>query len=125
MEICRAMCGRVGKEQRSSCTEGKRILGMKRLHPHSGDKHQNEQFESATDLCLAHPCVCTAPPGWKIFVHFSLVPALAAHPWQQQQQMLIFQSICRGGVSGIDGLLHIGAQSSGSGALSRARLWSG
>lgn len=36
------VCGSAGKEQRSSDTEGKRILGTKRLHPHSGDKKQRE-----------------------------------------------------------------------------------
>lgn len=42
VEICRVMCGSVGKEQKSSGTEGKRILGTKKLHLHSGDKHQRE-----------------------------------------------------------------------------------
>lgn len=107
------MCGNVGKGQRFSGTEGKRIVGTKRLHPHSGDKqkrrnYQRESFESASALCPAHPCVCTAPPGWKTLVHFSLVPALAVHPWQQQ--LLIFQSTGREGVSGTDGLLHMGAE---------------
>lgn len=36
------VCGSAGKEQRSSDTEGKGVLGTKRLHPHSGDKQQRE-----------------------------------------------------------------------------------